>query len=75
MEVKSIYLDLQKAEPKKKGNKTVWKLESEAFKEPMELKIGYDNHELAEFNRKYDSLYSAFQSIEKELDLWNTIQV
>lgn len=58
---------------KKKGN--VWKLESEAFKEPIEIKIWYDNKELAEFNRKYDSLYSAFQSIEKELDLWNTIQV
>ena len=60
-------------EGKKKGN--VWKLESEAFKKPIEIKIWYDNKELAEFNRKYDSLYSAFQSIEKELDLWNTIQV
>jgi len=58
---------------KKKGN--VWKLESEAFKDPIEIKIWYDNKELAEFNRKYDSLHSAFQSIEKELDLWNTIQV
>ena len=35
MEVKSIYMDLQ--EGKKKGN--VWKLESEAFKKPIELKI------------------------------------
>lgn len=58
---------------KKKGN--VWKLESEAFKDPIEIKIWYDNKELAEFNRKYDSLHSAFQSIERELDLWNTIQV
>ena len=71
MEVKSVYMDLQ--EWVKKGN--VWKLESEAFKKPIEIKIWYDNHELAEFNRKYDSLHSAFQSIEKELDLWNTIQV
>ena len=53
----------------------VWRLESEAFKDPIEIKIWYDNKELAEFNRKYDSLHSAFQSIEKELDLWNTIQV
>lgn len=60
-------------EGKKKGN--VWKLESEAFKKPIEIKIWYENKELAEFNRKYDSLHSAFQSIEKELDLWNTIQV
>ena len=71
MEVKSVYMDLQ--EWVKKGN--VWKLESEAFKKPIEIKIWYDNHELAEFNRKYDSLHSAFLSIEKELDLWNTIQV
>ena len=60
-------------EGKKSWN--VWKLESEAFKKPIEIKIWYDNKELAEFNRKYDSLHSAFQSIEKELDLWNTIQV
>ena len=45
MEVKSVLLDLQ--EGKKKGN--VWKLESEAFKKPIEIKIWYDNHELAEF--------------------------
>ena len=46
MEVKSIYLDLQKAELTKKGKKSVWKLESEAFKEPLELKIGYDDEDL-----------------------------
>ena len=75
MEVKSIYLDLQKAELTKKGKKSVWKLESEAFKEPLELTIGYDDQELKEFERKYDSLYKAFLDIEKELDLWNTLQV
>lgn len=75
MEVKSIYLDLQKAELNKKGKKSVWKLESEAFKEPLELTIGYEDKELEEFQRKYDSLYKAFLNIEKELDLWNTIQV
>ena len=46
MEVKSVFMDLQ--EGKKKGN--VWKLESEAFKKPIEIKIWYDNHELAQFN-------------------------
>lgn len=45
MEVKSVYMDLQ--EWVKKGN--VWKLESEAFKKPIEIKIWYDNKELAEF--------------------------
>ena len=60
-------------EGKKKGNK--WRLESEAFKQPIEIKIWFENQELAEFNKKYDGLHAAFQSIEKELDLWNTIQV
>lgn len=71
MEVKSVYMDLTEG----KKNWNVWKLESEAFKKPIEIKIWYDNKELAEFNRKYDGLHSAFLSIEKELDLWNTIQV
>ena len=56
MEVKSIYLDLQKAELNKRGKKTVWKLESEAFKEPLELKIGYDDKELEQFNGKIELL-------------------
>ena len=64
-------MDLQ--EGKKKGN--VWRLESEAFKKPIEIKIWFENKELDEFNKKYNSLHAAFQSIEKELDLWNTIQV
>ena len=64
-------MDLQ--EGKKKGN--VWRLESEAFKKPIEIKIWFENEELDEFNKKYNSLHAAFQSIEKELDLWNTIQV
>ncbi len=52
MEVKSVYMDLQ--EGKKKGN--VWKLESEAFKKPIELKIWFESAELAEFNRRCDNL-------------------
>jgi len=59
MEVKSVYMDL--VEGKKKGN--VWKLESEAFKKPIEIKICYDNHELAEFN-------SRFEEIENKVKLW-----
>lgn len=59
MEVKSVYMDL--VEGKKKGN--VWKLESEAFKKPIEIKICYDNHELAAFN-------SRFEEIENKVKLW-----
>lgn len=43
-------MDLQ--EGKKKGN--VWKLESEAFKKPIEIKIWFENKELAEFNSRLD---------------------
>lgn len=50
MEVKSVYLDL--IEGKKNWN--VWRLESEAFKDPIEIKIGYDNHELKEFRDGVD---------------------
>lgn len=52
MEVKSVYMDLQ--EWVKKGN--VWKLESEAFKKPIEIKIWYDNHDIKEFNSKIEEL-------------------
>lgn len=75
MEVKNVYLDLQQAEPKKRWGKTVWKLESEAFKDPLEIQIEYDDKELDEFKKKYDNLLKVFHDIEKELDLWNTIQV
>lgn len=48
-------------EGKKKGN--VWKLESEAFKKPIEIKICYDNQELAQFN-------SRFEELENKVKLW-----
>ena len=56
MEIKSVYLDLQKAEPMRKWNKTVWKVESEAFKDPLELQIGYDDKELESFNNAVKEL-------------------
>lgn len=59
MEVKSVYMDL--VEGKRKGN--VWKLESEAFKKPIEIKICYDNQELAQFN-------SRFEELENKVKLW-----
>ena len=52
-------MDLQ--EGKKKGN--VWRLESEAFKKPIEIKIWFENKELAEFN-------SRFEEIENKVKLW-----
>jgi len=69
MEVKSVYMDL--VEGKKKGN--VWKLESEAFKKPIEIKICYDNQELAQFSSRFSDLESLaelnkqkFMQLQKE---------
>lgn len=64
MEVKSVYMDLQ--EWVKKGN--VWKLESEAFKKPIEIKIWYENKELAEFNGEIENLGKSIKLLETNLD-------
>ena len=68
MEVKSVYLDLQKAELNKKGKKSVWKLESEAFKEPLELKIGYEDKELEKFMERCYGLEKSILSLCKRID-------
>ncbi len=70
MEVKSVYMDLVEWVK----TKWVWKLESEAFKKPIEIKIWYDNTELQQFQQKYDSLLNVFHSIEQELNLWVKLQ-
>ena len=67
MEVKSIYLDLQKAELNKKGKKSVWKLESEAFKEPLELKIGYDDEDLKLAYREIANLKETVESCDRRV--------
>ena len=71
MEVKSIYLDLQKAELTKKGKKSAWKLESEAFKEPLELQIGYDDEDLKLAYKEIASLKEALERCDRRLTkLW-----
>lgn len=83
MKITEIYLDLQKAEPKTKGKKTVWKLESESFKEPLTLQIKYDpeDKKRAEEIKKEaeDALTMTStifkQLIEKELVLKEEIEV
>lgn len=67
MEVKSIYLDLQKAELNKKGKKSVWKLESEAFKEPLELKIGYDDEDLRLAYREIADIKHEQELLDKKI--------
>ncbi len=72
MEVKSVYMDLQ--EWKKKGN--VWKLESEAFKKPIEIKIWFENSEIAELNARLDDLDARVRlwaSLSR--DLWDEMSI
>ena len=61
MQVKKVYMDLH--EWVKKWN--VWKLESEAFKKPIELEIHYDNTELAQFNKSISDIHKILE--QKEL--------
>lgn len=76
MEVKSIYLDLQKAERKKNWKKSVWVLESEAFKDPLELQIGYEDKKLDEFKSTCEALDKKINDQNREIeklkdyDLW-----
>lgn len=51
----------------KKGK--VWKLESEAFKKPIELKIWYENTELQQFNTKISDIHKILE--QKELVIKN----
>lgn len=71
MEVKSVYMDLIEW-VKTRG---VWKLESEAFKKPIEIKIWYDNTELQQFNNRCDELERGLKrqeetniAVERELN-------
>lgn len=63
MEVKSIYMDLQ--EWVKKWN--VWKLESEAFKKPIEIKIWYDNSDLKDISREIANIKHESELHDKRL--------
>lgn len=65
-------MDLQ--EGKKKGN--VWRLESEAFKKPIELKIWFESAELAAFNARIDDLDARVRlwaSLSR--DLWDEMSI
>lgn len=47
----------------------VWKLESEAFKKPIEIKIWYENKELAEFQKEVLWLKWQFDNHDKQIAL------
>ena len=62
MEVKSVYMDLVEW---KKTSRGTWKLESEAFKKPIEIKICYDNQELAQFNSRFEWMEKVLKAQEE----------
>lgn len=62
MEVKTIYLDLQ--EWVRKWN--VWRLESEAFKDPIKVEICYDDNDKKFYNEK-------IEEVKKIIDNHNTL--
>ena len=64
MEVKTVYMDLQ--EGKKKGN--VWRLESEAFKKPIEIKIWFEATELNSFMTTCESLDAKIANQSREIE-------
>lgn len=71
MEVKSVFMDLQ--EGVKKGN--VWKLESEAFKKPIEIKIWYEDKDKSyienirkEIEKKSESYDRKITELESKLE-------
>ena len=64
MEVKTIYLDLQ--EWVKKGN--VWRLESEAFKDPLKVEICYDDNDKKFYNEKIEEVRKIMETHNQLFD-------
>lgn len=57
----------------KKGN--VWKLESEAFKKPIEIKFWYDNHDILVFDTKIEELKHQLDLHDKQITKLNWANV
>ena len=59
-----------------KTTKGTWKLESEAFKKPIEIKIWYNNHELAQFQDTCEALDKKIADQERRHEeLWSEIRI
>ena len=60
----------------KKTSRGTWKLESEAFKKPIEIKIWYDNYELREFTTTCEALDKKIADQERRHEeLWGEIRI
>lgn len=71
MQVKEIYLDLKEGEQYAKKNNNVWTLTSEAFKDPLKIKLVYDNEDkklLEKSVLECKNYYEKLESKERELE-------
>ena len=68
MKISSIYLDLQKADKKKKNGKDVRVLESEAFKDPLNLQVVFDEDEKKYFDKKIEEQNKILTEMKWVLD-------
>lgn len=71
MQVKEIYLDLKEGEQYAKKNNNVWTLTSEAFKDPLVLKLVYDDSDKQVFQSYVDKCNETLKIIQdkqKELE-------
>ena len=70
MQVKEIYLDLKEGEQYAKRNNNVWTLTSEAFKDPLKIKLVYDNEDKKLLEKYVEDCknYKALELKERELD-------
>ena len=68
MEVKELYLDLREGPQYAKNNKNIWLLESEIFKDPLKIKLGYDDNDKREIERIKKDCLEIKENLKKEYD-------
>ena len=73
MEVTNIYLDLKEWPKYATKNKTIWSLESEAFKDPLSLKIEYSDWDKTFFTDQIEALNSLIIHQDKQIETLNKL--
>lgn len=74
MEVTQIYLDLKEWPQYAKKGRTVWTLESEAFKEPLLLKLQYDDTDKRYIEASKKEVEGQVNEIKNQIKSLNAIQ-
>ena len=66
MKVAKIYVDLKESKQQKKNGKDVRVLESEAFKDPIEMDVVFDEEEKTYFKLIKDNCEEIYQQIKEK---------